>query len=123
MKKTIYCKTVSKGMQAFYLKLENKEYFLFVQKYYRGVRDFFSRGRDLSELSTASSYHNMAVRRTATKLPSYLKYMEKELGVVIYDKKDRKKFNPRQYSRSVAQTKARQAMGEYYIDKEENLYA
>ena len=121
MKKTIYCKTVAKGVQAFYLNLENKEYFLFDQKYYRGVRDFFSHGRDLSELSLASSYHNMAVRRTATKLPAYLKYMEKELGVVIYDKKDRKKVNSRQYRRSVAQTMARQALGDYYVDMEVSL--
>jgi hypothetical protein len=91
MKKTIYCKTVSKGVQAFYVEFGANTYFLFNQKYYVGVRDFFVRGQDINKLALASKHYNSAVRRTAKKLSSYLQYIEKEYGIVIFDKKDKLK--------------------------------
>ena len=45
MKKTIYCRTVAKGVQAFYVAVGSKSYFLFNQKYYVGVRDYFVQGK------------------------------------------------------------------------------
>lgn len=91
MKKTIYCRTVAKGRQAFYVALGSKSYFLFEQKYYVGVRDYFVGGKDINELSAACKNVNTAVRRTANKLPSYLQYVEKEFGVVLFDKRDKHK--------------------------------
>ena len=44
MKNTIYCKTTSRGVHSFYLKVNGKEYFLFTQSYRRGVNDCFKKG-------------------------------------------------------------------------------
>ncbi|MBO7215081.1 MAG: hypothetical protein J6V66_06265 [Clostridia bacterium] len=87
MKKTIYCRTVAKGVQAFYVEVERKRYFLFNQKYYAGVRNCFRKGIDFNLLSSACKSNNFAVRRTANKLKNYLKYIENEYCVVIYDKR------------------------------------
>ena len=91
MKKTIYCRTVAKGVQAFYVEVEGKPYFLFNQKYYVGVRNWFRKGLDFNLLPTASKCNNYAVRKTAKKLKNYLKYIENEYGVVIYDKRAKQK--------------------------------
>ncbi len=91
MNKTIYCKTTAKGIQSFYIEIGAKRYYLFSQRYYVGVRNFFVGGRQLNELSNACKNVNMAVRRTAEKMSTYLKYVEKEYNVVIYDKRDKRK--------------------------------
>ena len=91
MNKTIYCRTTAKGIQSFYVKIGTERYYLFSQRYYVGVRNFFTNGRRFNELSNACKNGNTAVRRTAEKMSTYLKYVEKEYNVVIYDKRDRRK--------------------------------
>ena len=49
----------------------------------------------MNDLSAALKHSNSAVRRTAEKLPAYLKYVEKEYDVVIYDKKESRKTKAR----------------------------
>ncbi len=91
MNKKIYCKTTAKGIQSFYVKIGAKSYFLFQQKYYVGVKDFFSNGKQIDDLANACKNVNTAVRRTAEKIPLYLKYIEKEYDVVIFDKRQKRK--------------------------------
>ena len=116
MKKTIYCKTVAKGLQAFYVAVGSKSYFLFNQKYYVGVRDYFSKGKSIDDLSIACKNTNAAVRRTANKLSSYLQYVEKEYGVILFDKRDNKKSKT-YHKRKVEKAKlGRGLLAEYYFD-------
>jgi|GEM_PF-3961621 len=116
MKKTIYCNTVAKGVQAFYLAVGAKSYFLFNQKYYVGVRDYFGAGRLISELSSASKYHNTAVRNTANKLSSHLRYVEREYGVVVFDKRNRQRSKSHKTNKRAKAGRINDQVNEYYID-------
>ena len=86
MKTTVYCKTVAKDTLGFFAKIGNKEYFLFNQAYRRSLKDFFYNGATVDDINHYASVHSSAVRRTLDKLPSYIRYIEKEYSVAIYDK-------------------------------------
>ena len=115
MKKTIYCKTVAKGVQAFYVAVGSKSYFLFNQKYYVGVRDYFVQGKRIDELATACKHRNTAIRRTANKLP-YLQYVEKEYGVVIYDKRESQKSKTHKNNKAAKARRINDLVNDYYND-------
>ena len=116
MKKTIYCKTVAKGVQAFYIAVGSKSYFLFNQKYYVGVRDYFSSGVNLNDLASASKSPNEAVRRTAGKLPAYLQYIEKEYEVVIFDKRANQKSKTYKKNNALKARRYDDLVNDYYFD-------
>ena len=86
MKVKVMCRTVEKGQQAFFVKVDGKEYFLFQQEFRKSVKDFFQNGVSVNATNNYSSAHSTAVRRTLDKLPSYLHYIEKEYDVEIYEK-------------------------------------
>lgn len=86
MKTKVYCKTVAKGQQAFFLVADNKEYYLFTQDYRASVKEFFAAGISIRETTDFSSAHSLAVRRTLDKLKSYIPYVEKEYGIAVMDK-------------------------------------
>lgn len=91
MKTTIYCKPTSQGIHSFYLKNGNEEYFLFCQSFRKGVQDYYGCGVHLDKARDYSkSNHDEAIRRTMTKLPIYIKYIEKEYGVTILNKTKKK---------------------------------
>ena len=98
MNAKIICKTVEKGQQAFFVKAEGKEYFLFQQDFRKSVKDFFQNGVNVNGVNDYSSAHSTAVRKTLDKLPTYLHYIEKEYGIEIYKKtkesKSLKKLKP-----------------------------
>lgn len=84
MNAKIYCKTTEKGIHSFYLKLRNDTYFLFSQSYRKGVQDFYQNGVMLSDsFNHAKSRHDNAIERTMTKIPMYIKYIEKEYGIEV----------------------------------------
>ena len=86
MKTKVMCRTVEKGQQAFFVKVDGKEYFLFQQEFRKSVKDFFQNGVSVNATNNYSSAHSTAVRRTLDKLPCYLHYIEKEYDVEIYEK-------------------------------------
>ena len=86
MKAKIYCKTVAKGRQAFYVEVDGKDYFLFEQNYRASNKDFFRKGVTVEELNDYSKTSSRAVKRTLDKMPTYIKYLEKEFDLAIYDK-------------------------------------
>lgn len=86
MKAKIICKNVKGGNQAFFVKVDGKEYFLFQQGYRKSVHEYFSNGVSVGVAGDYSSAHSTAVRRTLDKLPTYIHYIEKEYGVAIYEK-------------------------------------
>lgn len=86
MKAKIFCKTVAKGQQAFYLTVNGGKYFLFQQNYRVSNKEFFKNGVSINQINDYSKVHSQSVRNTLDKLPAYLRYIEKEFGVAIYEK-------------------------------------
>ena len=97
MKERIYCKANQKGIHTFYLLTERGEYFLFNQNYRKGVHKYFEKGVTLKEAMNYSKCHNdSAMLKTMSKLPMYIKYIEKEYDIEILEKtKQRFKNNER----------------------------
>ncbi len=98
MKTKVYCKTVARGQQAFYLVVDNKEYYLFSQDYRVSVKNYFMSGISIRETGNYSNAPGMAVRHTLDKLKTYIPYIEKEYGIVVMDKtrkqQDKKRSKP-----------------------------
>lgn len=86
MKSKIYCRTVAKEKQAFFITVSGKEYFLFEQSYRKSVKEFFSCGVDIDKINNYTGAHSAAVRKTLDKLPAFVKYVEKEHELEIYEK-------------------------------------
>ena len=87
MKATIYCRATDKGIHTFYLKSEGHDYYLFRQNYRRGVDEYFKGGVILERaIDFGKSRQNEAIQRTMQKLPSYIKYIEKEYEIQILNK-------------------------------------
>ena len=86
MKAKVFCETVAKGQQAFYVMVNGKRYFLFQQNYRVSNKDFFGKGIGINQLNDYSKVHSQAVRNTLDKLPAYIHYIEKEFGVAVYEK-------------------------------------
>lgn len=95
MNTRIYCRATQNGTHSFYVSVMNKEYFLFSQDFRQGVQAYYKNGVRLDEATNYSKAHNdSAIKRTMTKIPIFIEYIEKEYGIVIYEKKAQKK-NPR----------------------------
>lgn len=72
--------TVSKAndMITFYLHSGGKRFFLFVQKYSKGVYDFFAGGRSESEIRNFKAWNkNPRLDKTISKIPLYVKYVDR----------------------------------------------
>lgn len=92
MSSFIYSKTTDKGMQSFYLVNGNEKYFLFTQKFFKGVKKYFHNKVVLSDaLNISKSNNDTALIRTKKKLPLYIKYIEKELNIAVLDSTAKKK--------------------------------
>ena len=90
MQAKVFCKTVAKGRQAFYLNANGKDYFLFEQDFRRSNKEFFKNGYYLTDRVDYTRVRSEATRRTLEKLPSYIRYIEFEYGISIYEKTKRK---------------------------------
>jgi hypothetical protein len=91
MKTSVYCLTTAKGVQSFYLKACGETHFLFSQGYKRGVKDYFGGGVYLdAAMDFSRARKNTAVLNTMRKLPSYIKYVEKEYGIEVLRQTARK---------------------------------
>ena len=82
----VFCVTVSKGTQAFFVKVNGKNYYLFQQAFKRSNKEYFAGGVEIHSISKFSNVHSTAVRDTLDKLPAYIRYVESEHGVSIYEK-------------------------------------
>ena len=92
MKPTIYCKEKTKGMHSFYIIADTGlEYFLFSQSYRKDVQNYFVKGVRLEQARNfAKSNKNSAIMRTMQKLPMYIKYVEKEYDIEIFEQTRKK---------------------------------
>ena len=86
MKPSIYCKPTAKGIHSFYLTTEDGNFFLFSQSYRKGVQAYFRKGVSLAAARDFSkSNHDSSIMRTMSKLPMYIKYIEKEYGITVLE--------------------------------------
>lgn len=80
----IYCKPIQKGIHSFYLATNSNEYFLFNQNYRKGVQYYFGKGVTLNHaINFSKSNGDTAIIKTMSKLPIYIKYIEKEYEITI----------------------------------------
>lgn len=81
---TVYCVNSSWGVHSFYMTDGGKSYYLFSQKFRRGVHDYFCRGVPLRAATDFTRAHrNFAVGKTMERLPVAIKYVEKEYGISV----------------------------------------
>lgn len=92
VKTMIYCEPTEQGVHSFFLVTEGQEYYLFSQNYRKGVHAYYSKGVSLVEAINYSKTHNdNALIRTMSKLPMYIKYIEKEYGIEVLERTKRKR--------------------------------
>ena len=88
---TIYCKQNSNGKTEFYMVANGVHYYLFSQKKYCGVTKFYRNGVCLKDaINHKRGRSDYAIHKTMTKLPSYIRYIEKEYGIAVFDRSIRK---------------------------------
>ena len=90
MQVTVFCKTTAKATQSFFVKVAGRDYFLFQQDFRKSNKEFFRNGVGVHAINNYSGVHSTAVRKTLDKLPSYIRYIEKEYDVAIYEKTKKK---------------------------------
>ena len=86
MRAKVYCRTVAKGIQEYYLAMDGKRYYLFEQDYRVTNRDYFKDGVDVNKIGDFRNVRSESVRRTLDKLPKYLKKLDKRYGLGLYKK-------------------------------------
>ena len=91
MRTKIYCRTTDAGVQSFYLVHRGEEHFLFSQDYRTSVRNYYGRGVPIDRaLNNPRAGENTALRKTMEKLPSYIRYVEKEYGITVLEQTRRR---------------------------------
>ena len=99
MKTFISCKATAKGVHSFYMTFGGEDFFLFNQNYRRGVEEFYANGVELNQAMRISlAHHDSAIIRTMEKLPSYIKYIEKEYGIAVLNQTIKKNKQFRRYA-------------------------
>lgn len=82
----IYSRTTDKGKQTFYLVSQDREYYLFTQKFRKGVKKYFHNRVLLRDaLDVSKGHRDAALIRTKTKFPMYIRYIEKEYGITVLE--------------------------------------
>ena len=91
MANTIYCEITAKGVQRFFINANGETHFLFSQNFRRGVKDYFERGVRIDEaINFKRANGNSAIIHTMEKLPTYIRYVEREYGMEVLKRTARK---------------------------------
>lgn len=108
MKTKIYCTVSSKGTHSFYLEQDGKRYFLFNQNYRKSVHKYFQYGVSLGSAISFNKIHgDGALANTMEKLPAYIKYIEKEYQIAVFEKTREKQKKSSPYKRAKAFSRVR----------------
>lgn len=79
----IYC-VKNRGTHSFFMFFGRQKYYLFCQNYRKGVQEYYSKGVSLNESINFSKSHNdSAIIKTMSKIPMYIRYVEKEFGIEV----------------------------------------
>ena len=86
MRAMIYCEISKGGSHSFYLCVNGQDYSLFSQEYRKGVNEYFSKGVSLKDSTNyAKTHKDSTLLKTMTKIPVYIKYIEKEYGIYVFE--------------------------------------
>lgn len=86
----IYCKANHSNLD-FIITEKGTEYFLFTQKWHRGVEEYFKNGVALDNaIDHSKSRSDRMVHKVMSKLPMYIKYIEKEYGIAFLEQSKRR---------------------------------
>lgn len=100
MKDRIYCKWTDCGVHSFYLVASGQEYFLFCQSYRKGVQKYYGNGVSVdAALDFSRAHRDGAIERTMTKLPMYIRYIEKEYEIEVLEQTKRRSARNRGFVR------------------------
>lgn len=84
MRSQIYCTNPQHGELHFYLLYRGRSYYLFCQPYRRQVYQFYVRPMLLDDaLSYAKAKGSDQIRKTISRLPGAIHYIESEYGITI----------------------------------------
>lgn len=88
----IYCKRNEYSQDHdFYLMDRNTTYYIFSQKFRKGVEDYYKNGVLLNKaIDHSACKKDCAVHRTMEKLKLYIRYIEKENGIIVFNKTRKK---------------------------------
>ena len=101
MKNYIICKSAGKAKTSFYLVSDHDEHYLFTQNYRKGVRDYFMNGVTINQaMDTGKGRFDNALVRTMEKIPTYIRYIEKECGITVLRQTKKKKERKRMVNKA-----------------------
>lgn len=87
---TIYCKRSNNALD-FFITDKGNEYYMFSQRPYTGVEEYFKKGIALNNaIKHSKCGDNKMIHKTITKLPTYIKYIEKEYGIALLEQSKKK---------------------------------
>lgn len=86
MRSMIYCKTIDKGVQEYYVLHIGVEYPLCRQTFKRSNKEFFGKGIFVDDIGKFRNVHSGSVRMMLDKLPLVIACAEKEYGLKIFNK-------------------------------------
>ncbi len=92
MQNYIYCKSTSNNVQTFYLMVEGVKYFLFKQSFKKSNKEAFQNGVYLFDLGKLRKSKNYDIRKTATKLPVFIRNVEREHGFKVLKTNKNKQY-------------------------------
>lgn len=90
----VYCRRNETNTLDFYVADKGCEYYLFSQKAYLGVEKHFRNGVSLSNaINHSKGRADYMIHKIMSKLPIYIKYVEKEYGIALLEQSKRRLAN------------------------------
>lgn len=94
MNTIVYCENAEAGKQDFYAISGMGKYFLFSQRYSKGVQDYFGQGAKLSKIQISRrNKRNYKIMKTMEKIYKQIRYTEVEYGILLLNKTRRRGRN------------------------------
>ena len=91
-KAQVYCLALNHGGLDFYLQQDGESYYLFNQRYRSDLADWFKNGVPLTQaLKAVKRGVPTTVCNVAEKLPTYIKYIEKEYDITVLEQTRKKR--------------------------------
>ena len=86
----IYCRHNHSNLD-FFIADRGKEYFLFTQKWHRGIEEYFKHGVALDRaINHSKSRSDRMIHKVKSKLPMQIRYIEKEYGIAFLEQSKRR---------------------------------
>lgn len=100
MNTTIFCRVIDKAGLSFYLSQDGETYFLFNQRYREQAKRYYEKGVSLDKaLDRAKANEVFTILTIMDKLPAYIKYIEKEYEIEVFEKTKKRREEQRRFKR------------------------